>query len=162
MNKGKILAALLVAFASSTAIAANTTSNFQATATLTASCAITATVVNFGAITPASTGTISATGEIAATCSKALPYNIVISAGSSGTEDQRTMKGLNSDNNDKLNYNLYADSYGENIWGSTPAHGVTVIGNGYITRVSVYGKMKLNQYLKPDTYSDSLTVTLNY
>ena len=43
---------------------------------------------------------------------------------------------------------------------STSTVGLT--GTGADQTSTVYGKLSLNQYVKPDTYTDNLTVTLSY
>ncbi|WP_175789436.1 Csu type fimbrial protein [Burkholderia cenocepacia] len=160
-NKINILCFAL-AVISSQAVAGTATATFQATATLSSSCVVSATNVNFGTITPEATGTTTATGTITATCSNNVPYNLAISAGS-GTTASRTMLGAGSDNTDKLAYNLYTSSSLTTVWGETVGTDtVGLTGNGQAQSSTVYGSLSNNQYLKPDTYTDNLTVTLSY
>ena len=164
MIKSKLsLVALALAAISSQAFAGTATGTFQATATLSSSCLVSATNVNFGTITPAATGTTAATGTISSTCSKNIPYTLSINAGS-GTFATRTMGGAASGNTDKLNYNLYTEVAATNIWGDGTASTVKVslTGTGASQSSTVFGQLPLNQYLKPDTYTDNLSVTLAY
>lgn len=155
-----ILAAL--AALSGTAMADGTaTANFQVTATVNASCTVSATNVNFGPVTPAATGDATNTGTITSTCTKNTPYKLAINAGN-GTVAQRTMAGT-AGNDDKLNYNLYTDNTYSKVWGQTVGSDtVDLTGDGTAQTSTIYGKLPLNQYIKADSYSDNLTVTINY
>ena len=159
----KILSALaLVGLAQASFAATSTSANFQATATLNSSCVVTATNVAFGTITPAATGTASATGTITSRCSNNVGYTLSINAGS-GTIAARTMTGATNGNTDKLAYNLYQDAGYATLWGDgTTGSKVSLTGSGVTQTSTVYGTLSLNQYIKPDTYADNLTVTLSY
>lgn len=163
MIKTKLtMVALALAAISSQAFAGSTSANFQATATLNSSCVVTATNVSFGTITPAATGTATATGTITSRCSNNVPYSLSINAGT-GTIAARTMGGAATGNTDKLAYNLYTEAAATNIWGDgTTGVKVSMTGSGIDQTNTVYGQLALNQYLKPDTYTDNLTVTLAY
>lgn len=155
-------AVAIAAFASVSANAATpVTANLNTSATISSSCQIAATDVNFGTVTPAATGDAVATGKITATCTNGTGYHITISAGNSGDETQRTMKGATG-NTDAFKYNLYSDAAHAQVWKSAELQGVAGTGNGDKQELTVYGKASLNQYLKPDTYNDTLTVTLAY
>jgi len=156
------LLALALAAISTQAFAGTETATFQSTATLNASCVVSATNVNFGTITPAS-GVTNANGEITSTCSKSLPYTIVISGGTSGIANARTMAGT-AGNTDKLKYYLSPTASYSSSWGDG-TNGTTIVnrtGTGAAQSNTVYGSLPINQYLKPDTYSDNLTVTMTY
>lgn len=160
--KFKIIAMAALAALSGTAMAAGSaTANFQVTATVNSSCTVSATNVNFAAVTPAATGDATAPGTITSTCTKNTPYKLAINAGS-GTIAQRTMGGTGG-NTDKLNYNLYTDNTYTKVWGQTPGTDtVDLTGDGTAQTSTIYGKLPLNQYVKADSYSDNLTVTINY
>lgn len=154
--------AIALAALSGSAMAGSATTTFQVTATVNASCAIAATNVNFGSVTPAANGDATATGSITATCTKTTPYTLAINAGS-GTIANRTMAGADSANTDKLAYNLYTGSDHTTVWGETiGADTVGLNGNGAAQVSTIYGKLPLNQYIRPDSYTDNLTVTINY
>lgn len=161
--KLSFLVAALVLGCATHVIAGTSTATFQAAATLNAGCVVKAMNVNFGNMTPSATGTLSGSGGVVATCSKNLPYTLSISAGTSGDISSRTMMGAIADNKDKLSYNLYIDSAATNIWGDG-ATGKTITQNGAGAPImnTIFGKLSLNQYLRPDTYTDNLTVTLTY
>ena len=164
MIKSKIsLLAITLAAMSSQAFAGTATASFQATATLNSACVVSAGNVSFGAITPAATGTAAAQGTVTSTCSKNVPYTLSINGGSSGSITARTMAGAASGNTDKLAYNLFTDAAFTTVWGDgTAGQKVSMTGTGIAQTSTVYGNLSLNQYLKPDTYTDNLTVTLAY
>lgn len=67
-------------------------------------------------------------------------------------------------NTDKLKYNLFTEVAATSIWGdgTTGTSTGTATGNGAAQVKTIYGQLPLNQYLKADSYSDSLVVTLSY
>lgn len=166
MNKsfkqGLLAVAALLAVSGS-AFAGSATANFQVSATVAASCLVSATNVAFGTITPAATGTATATGTITSTCTKTTPYNLEISAGNSNSVAARTMAGATGGNTNTLAYNVYTSNTYATPWGVTVGtNTVALTGTGVAQTSTVYGQLSLNQYLTPDNYSDSLTVTLAY
>lgn len=165
LKKG-ILATLLAAvgvMGAQSAMAGTASATFQVTATVNAACVVSATNVAFGTVTPAATGTLPATGTITSTCTKTTPYTLAISAGNSGSVAARTMAGATSGNTDALAYNLYTTSTYTTPWGETVGtNTVALTGTGAAQTSTIFGQLPLNQYLKPDTYSDNLTVTLAY
>lgn len=164
--KKGILATLVAAFgvmSAQSAMAATTSATFQVTATVNSACIVSASNVAFGTVTPAATGVLPATGTITSTCTKTTPYTLAISAGSSGDITNRTMTGATAGNEDKLAYNLYTSNTHTTVWGETVGvNTVGLTGTGTEQKTTVFGQLSLNQYLKPDTYADNLTVTLSY
>lgn len=158
-----LVAAVGVLGAAQSAMAGTATATFQVTATVNSACVVSATNVAFGTITPAATGTSTATGTITSTCTKTTPYTLAISAGSSASVAGRTMVGGTAGNDDKLAYNLYTSNTYTTPWGETVGtNTVGLTGTGTAQTSTVFGRLDLNQYLKPDTYTDNLTVTLAY
>lgn len=164
MIKNKLsLMAIALAALSSQAFAGTATATFQATATLNSACTVSASTVSFGPITPAATGTATATGTVTSTCSNNVPYTLSINGGVSTDISNRTMAGAASGNTDKLAYNLYSDAAFTTVWGDgVKGQKVSLTGTGIAQQSTVYGQLSLNQYLKPDTYTDNLTVSLAY
>lgn len=141
--------------------AASTTANFQTTASLSSTCTIsTWTDVIFGTLTPGSTS-YTANEAFNTTCTKGTPYTVTTGYGNAGNSN-RYMVG--STKGDKLYYNLYTDTsytniYGDGTSGTTKLSG-TGTGNAQTTIIQV--KMAPNQYVTPDSYNDSITLTVNY
>lgn len=156
--------ALAMAIGSSAFAATPQTATFQATATLNSSCLLSATAVAFGTFTPSITAnTIAATGTISSTCSNNVPYALSLNAGSNGTIAARQMAGGTSGNTDKLAYNLYKEVAYTNILGDgTTGVKTSLTGTGVAQTTTVYGKLDGTQFVTPDSYTDTITVTMAY
>lgn len=136
--------------------------NMQTTATLTKSCSLSASPMDFGVIKPAPTGVTNITGTITSICSKGSYPFISINGGQSGDYRDRKMVGNNSNNTDNLSYNIYVDSGGYVIFGDETNSGTALSGKGIYRDLIIYGKIPLNQYVRPDIYTDNLIVTFAY
>jgi spore coat protein U-like protein len=124
---------------------------------------VTATALNFDVYDPAAGGATAATGTVTVQCGVGLlpSFSVALSKGG-GTYAQRMMvKGA-----DELNYNLYADSAHMMVWGDGTGGTVTQSLTGIITlgstKYTVFGLVDAGQYPAPGTYSDSITVTVNF
>lgn len=164
MKLSKAYAAMLLAVISGTTMAAGSaTANFQATATLNNACTVSSSNVDFGVIDATHN---QGQGNITAHCTKGTTYNINVSAGTSGSYAARSMKAATSGNTDVVLYNLYTDTsyaaakvWKDSGWGM----GSLSQGNGNDQTYTLYGQVANNQYLvRPDSYSDNLTVTISY
>ncbi len=162
MNKFK-LGFLAVALLSSSAFADTTSANFQSSATLTNSCVVSTTNIDFGVLTATPNQSQS---TITSRCTRGTIYNFNISAGNSADYTARSLKASTQGNNDVVLYNLYTDnSYAsDKVWKDTGwGMGSLVTGTGSEQTFTVYAKVGTNQHLvKPDSYSDTLTLTLYY
>ena len=141
------------------ASASNTTiTTFNVTATVANICSVTATNLAFGTV-PA-TGAQN-TSTITVTCTPGDAYSVALSAGDSGVENGRFMKGVTSSNH--LSYALTETSYTGANWGTT-AGAVAGTGNGAAQPLNVYGTITAAQALAApvDTYNDTITVTVTY
>lgn len=166
MSKFKLSILLMTMLTGNAFAAESTSANFQAGATLNASCVLSVENINIGSFVPASTGDIRLQGNIVSQCSKGVNRMIHFSAGNSNNLQQRTMLG-SSGNSDVLKYNIYTDNSYASIW----SDGVQMDMNtgrlgghtdGTVRNESFYISIPLNQYIKPDTYTDSITVTFVY
>lgn len=157
---------MALSFGSSAFAATNITTNMQANATVSSSCLLSASNIAFGSFTPTATATnLTANGTISATCSNGVSYQLAIDAGLTGTIAARKMAptGTVAGNSDTLSYNLYTDLAKTTIFGNgTSGSKVTVTGNGGSQSTTVYGNILTNQYITPDNYVDTLTVSMTY
>jgi len=160
----KIILITAITAISSQAMASSIAANFQANAIVNASCSVSATNVALGELTPSQSGTTSKYGFIGATCTNGTSYSLALSTGSSGSFAERKMVGSIAGNTDTLAYNLYTDSANPVVFGDgsegTQMINLTGMTRSILTRIRV--KMPSNQYIKPDTYTDNITVTLTY
>ncbi|HEX7727175.1 MAG TPA: spore coat U domain-containing protein [Rhizomicrobium sp.] len=124
---------------------------------------VSATALDFGVYDPAGTAATQSTGSVTVECGiGVLPsFTIALSKGH-GSYTQRAMAGTAG----MLNYNLYADAAHMTVWGDGNDGTVTQGLSGLIalgsTKYTVYGLAPAGQYPAPDTYSDLITVTVNF
>jgi spore coat protein U-like protein len=129
------------------------------------SCTVTATSLAFGTYTPLQTTALISNNTIAVKCSGITGNNAIyiqLGTGLSGNYGTRTLVSGAS----ILNYNLYANAADSFIWGN--GIGVSYEVETFITagaptaNLTVYGAVASGQDPAPGTYSDSITVTVNY
>lgn len=141
----------------------NTSFALVATATVTNDCALTATTINFGSSVGILSSDKTATGTITATCTNTDNYSIALNRGttSGATLADRQMAGSGSA---VVHYQLYTDSGYSTIWGDgtsgTSTQGGT--GTGSSRAFAVYAKVPAQATPAPNTYSDTVTVTVSY
>lgn len=158
----KIMMFSLLSAMGANLFAANLTATQKATATLTSSCTVSAANVVFGNIAVAATGTQEGNGSVTSLCTKGTSYTLSLSRGQGIDYNNRVMSGK-SGNSDKLRYQLYQDANHTPalIWGEAGS-AVSLVGTGSAQTSTIYGLLNLNQYVTPDNYSDTTTVTLVY
>lgn len=177
MNKFSIrIAALCLAAASSWICApsfgATATGTLSVTATVAANCTLSTTPVSFGAYDPLGTGTANATGTVSIACVKGTaPTSIDMSLGANPSGATRRMRGAAA-TPDLISYELYKPStvtpgaacaYTA-VWGTGAANGLvpTAAPSKAARTYNVCGSVTLGQDVGVDSYSDSVTATVNF
>lgn len=171
----KTLLAVSITGCAMVANAATTTATFNVTMKITSSCSITTvpTTIDLGTAV-ASTTAISNNGSTTfkVNCSNKTPFFIGMAPSAiNGGTDQGIgkMKGLLS-TPDSVPYTLYSDAGFGAVWGNTSTttsvgNGLTGTGSGMgstqAKSFTVYAKA-LNADFAPDTYTDTVTVNVNY
>lgn len=128
----------------------------------------TATGISFGNYNPYNNDPIETNGTIQVHCTGLLgllaSIEIALSTGSSGNYLSRTMQsGANT-----LNYNLYTNAGRTTTWGdgnggsSIVTDTFTLAIGGFTTTDTVYARLPERQNVAAGTYSDTITVTVNY
>lgn len=158
----KVLLTVLILGSVNVANAANANSNFTTSSTLQASCAVNMSDMDLGIINNDGTN-VQLYKPMYVICTKGTFYTIKVNAGI-GTFAQRNMKSANTDNTDKLLYNLYnapntLTPYGDGSAGTAVSNGA---GSGGVVQHAIYAKMTKNQFVTPGAYSDTLTVSIEY
>jgi spore coat protein U-like protein len=160
-----VAAAILLA-AAGAAQAASATTTFRVTADVAGNCRVSASDLVFGSYIAGTP--LAGQSAVKVRCTTGTAYAVKLSAGTSLSLAQRTMKnGTNS-----LNYNLFADSGHTSIWGDG-ATASTVNRTGTGTGLSalaeatfdVYGLVPdtaANQDAAPGSYLDTITVSVDY
>jgi spore coat protein U-like protein len=128
------------------------------------SCSFVSTVgVNFGAYDVFNTSPTDSTGSITYSCTSLLgTITINLSKGSAPTYFPRQMRN----GTDTLNYNLYLDAARVSVWGDgtggTSRYGP--VSPPLLSRVTVtiYGRIPARQNVRVGSYTDTITVTINF
>jgi len=138
-------------------------------------CSISATGVSFGAYDAAMTAPTDSTGAVDVTCAYLPPdkgasvnFAIQLSQGQAGSYVPRTLVSAAG----SLSYNLYLDPARSLVWGNGLAStGVAVgkmavgpgVGNGTRSQsFPIYGRVPPLQVVGAGTYTDSITVTIEF
>ena len=160
-----VLTGLVVA--AGPAAATTTTQNFQVTLTIVAECVIRSTAtLAFGSIgvLGGSSGATNndATAAVAVQCTNTTPYDIGLNAGttSGGSTTTRLLAGSGAPT---VQYKLYQDAGHTTNWGNTVATDTaSKVGNGASQSYTIYGRIPPQTTPAPDTYTDTVTVTVTY
>ncbi|MFL6602641.1 MAG: spore coat U domain-containing protein [Steroidobacteraceae bacterium] len=133
------------------------------------SCGVSATAVAFGSYDPSSATARDSTGTITVTCTATLlgigaSWDIPLSTGGSGSfTPRRLFNGGNS-----MQYNLYINAARTQVWGDATGGTAKVSDSQFVLvgtsqySYTTYGRIPALQNLGPGTYTDTITVTLNY
>jgi len=147
-------------------IAATTTSTFTVTATVAASCTVSASNLAFGPYTLAQ---LDGTSTITVTCTNGTPYTIFLNPGtapSATTSTRKTTGPVYNTVQQYLPYYLFYDSGRTSNWGATAGSSPTgLVGTGSAVAHTVYGRILAGEtaaYVASTTYTDTITVTVNF
>ncbi len=152
----RLTSVILLAFVTGApaAYAANATTTFNVTATVDPACRVSANNLNFGDYIGSAIDTQT---NVTVNCIQGQGYTVALSNGNSPLNGNRQMKHGTSD---FLRYNLYSDHPGGTVWNSlSPLPGV---GTGLNQLIPVYGRLPGGQTDPAGSYSDTITVTVNY
>lgn len=131
---------------------------WQVCAASAAQCGLSTQGVSFGVYDPFAASSLDSAGEITVTCDAPATYRISLSPGG-GTFNARAMQNGGV----PLYYNLYVDFSRATIWGDGTAGTATVSGSAAnVAHVSVYGRMPARQNAAVGSYSDVLTVIVEF
>lgn len=140
--------------------AATDTTTFDVTATVVNACDVSASNLAFGNYDPISVVATDATTTINVTCTLGATYSLRLNAGLNGAgvvTDRAMSNGVNS-----LAYDLYTDALRTDIWGNDGATGVNGTGTGLSVPTIVYGRIPAGQTVGAASFTDTITVTLEF
>ena len=170
--KKTLLAVAALAFVG-VASAATATANFQVKMTILKSCSVVAgdaSDISLGSVSSTALNT-NGTSNISVTCSKTTPYFIGLTpsvANSGNTTGAGNMISTTAPtvNIDKVPYQLNSGSASGPVWGntataSTVGNGVSGTGTGLAQTIPVFATAASANFT-PDSYADTVTVTVNY
>ena len=156
--KSTLIAAAGLLFANS-AMAATDTDTFLVTATVTDSCRVTATSLDFGAYDPNAATDNEATSTITATCTEGTDYTLALDFGSNSVNATDTTRAMLGGGN-YLDYELYSDSSHATDWNATNTVASTAVAGA--NTHTVYGQILAGRYVPAASYTDTITVTIEY
>lgn len=139
--------------------------SIQVNATVVNACTVSATAVDFGTVASTATS-LAQTGTLSVNCPAGTAYTIGLAPSSNTTNGAGQMSGTGA-NADKVPYQLRSGAGpGGAIWGNTATagsvgNGVAGTGNGLPQSRTVYVTVPGANY-RPDSYSDTVTVNVNY
>ena len=163
-KKVACLAVVGAAVASHSPSAAQQTGTIAVTASITASCSLTTNALAFGALTSTNGGNTDVPTTASVTCTSDSPFNIGIDYGANASGFTRRM----TNGTDFLTYSVYIDGFGSSEFGPISNYGNTtnfnspMTGNNTTTTVNIYGRIPQQSTPPSGSYSDTLTVTLQY
>jgi spore coat protein U-like protein len=113
-------------------------------------------------------GTTNSTGSTTfnVTCTPGTTYNVGLAPLSTGSTTGAGLMAGTGTNTNKVPYQLYQTAAGTTVWGNTATsantgNGVTGNGTGAAQTLTVYATAPGSDF-KPDTYSDTVTINVNY
>lgn len=159
------IALVSTAVVANPALAATTQADLDVLATVDPACAITTTPVDFGTVDPTQNTAFQATGAIHVTCTNGTPWSATAGDGvnplPAGLTNIRSMEGQTAATPSYLKYSLFTDAAFTTEWKNATALSAT--GSGSQQDVNVYGQIPSGQTsIPPDSYKDTVTVTLQY
>ncbi|MEJ1937196.1 spore coat U domain-containing protein [Nostoc sp. NIES-2111] len=164
------VAALLApaALLAAPAWAETVTTQLTVSATVGSSCVVNSvSAINFGMLDPAVASIVGRTapGSVSVTCPNGLTYRIYIPLDSGEGDTTRRMSLGNPQK--FISYGLYTDTSANGLWPTGPASAAGRQGTGNATAFTVTGKITgftvpANSSLDPGTYSDTVTVTIDF
>lgn len=156
----KLLVALL-ALAAGPAFAATATGNLSVTATVAAACSVATTTVAFGTYDPTSaTDDDDGVGEVEVTCTNGTTYIIELGNGLYYSSGRRMRSSTTT--YEYLGYALYQNADRDDPWGSGTDAMTGLTGNGSAQEYPVYGRATAGQFVKADSYADTVVVTVTF
>lgn len=134
---------------------------------LQAACTVSSSGIAFGSYNPFATSPDDATGTIVLNCSAGSgsgAYGVALSVGGGGSYAARRM----SSGSNLMAYQVYTSAARTTIWGNgTPGTAAVSAGDnrpqvGGSTSLTVYGRIAAQLVVAPGSYTDVLTITVNY
>jgi spore coat protein U-like protein len=174
-KKSLLAAALLATFGLSSITSANTTTGtFTVSVTVNKACTITTSAssnITFAAVN-AGTAPASNNGSFSVNCSNTTPFYIGLAPQNvASNTGAGTMKGAINGNNNTITYQLYQNAGLSNVWGNTATstsagNGISGTGAGMAASKAiaetVYAAVTGSTDVTPDTYSDTVTINVNF
>ncbi len=135
---------------------------FTAQANYQGTCTVTATNMDFGSRGVLDTATTTS-NTVSVTCTNGANYTIGLSGGNAAAVDPTQRKMANGGNTEFVTYGIYRDLARTLPWGSTiGTNTVAATGNGSAQAHTAYGHVPAQATPSPQTYTDTIVVTVTY
>jgi spore coat protein U-like protein len=142
-------------------LAATATGSFTAQITITAECKVqSANTLDFGShgILDAN---VDATSTFTVQCTNGTTYNVGLNAGA--TAGGTTTTRLMANGAATVSYKMYSDAGRTTNWGNTVGTDtVSGSGNGAVQTLTIYGRVPIQTTPAPNSYTDTVTITVTY
>lgn len=146
-------------------LAATATAQFDVTITITPKCTFDTSTINnmdFGSQDIAETN-LGSTTNFRVVCTKTTPYTLTMMPADSTTDGTGTLKGQTAPNLDTIHYALFQDVSHTQPWGTTTGTNTAAgTGSGDPVNHPVYALISTIGNIAPDTYRDTVTVSIAY
>ncbi|GLI95042.1 Csu type fimbrial protein [Methylocystis echinoides] len=153
------LAAGLAVAGAAPAVAATATANLAVSMSILGSCTVTGGALNFGSLSSLSADVDVAT-TIGVNCSSGTAYSVGLNAGAGAGATYAARKMTSGATT--VNYALYTDAARTTVWTEASPNMITGSGTGAAVNLNVYGRVPAQAVPGAGTYSDTVTVTVNY
>lgn len=155
-----LLATLVLAPAAANAAVA--TANLAVSANVSKACNVSTTALAFGSYDPLATTDLDGSATMTVNCTTGTSYTIGLGAGGASGATV-TARKLTSGST-TLNYGLFQDSGHQTNWGNTPSTDTPAATTATTTAANftVYGRIPKAQNVASGSYTDTVTVSVNY
>ena len=154
-----LVTAAALAGAPAMASAASTSATFTVTATVVDACSVSATNLAFGTYNPNLPTDTAATSTLSVNCTLGTPYTVSLDSGAHALGSSRRM----ASGSNRLAYELYRDAAATLVFGTLAgALNVSGVGLGVAASHTVYGVIPKGQAAASGSYTDTVTVTVDY
>ncbi len=155
-------AAVACAILPSAAWAQTAQTTMDVSATVVKACVVSATNLAFGTYDPTSATPADATSAVTVTCTPGTSFTVGLNAGTTAGATVTTRKMASGA--ERLNYALYSDVARTTNWGNTPGSDTPAAVTASVTPsvLTVYGRVAAQQAVAVGSYTDTVTITVNY
>src|SRR5688572_7996124 len=157
----KVLIATAMAAGSASVLAATSTTTFQVSAIVASSCSVSAGALDFATYDPLAALPDDATSTINVTCNLLSPYTLKLNGGSVAADI--SARKMDDGSSNELAYQLYTAALRTTIWGDgVVGSTISSLGTGLSIPHVVYGRAANGQNVPNGTYTDTVTVSLDF
>lgn len=139
-----------------------TTTTFAVTATVLKACVVTANPLAFGTYDPTAATPLDGSTTLSVFCTVGSSFTVGLNTGTASGATVTTRRMTNGANT--LGYALYQEAARTNNWGNTPGTDTPLATTAPVlpSTLTVYGRIPANQNVPAASYTDTITVTVNY